>query len=381
MENLTTYLPTSKDILGVIEVLRALNRYPMYNTKLHDQFTEITHLALTSQISAILFKIAEKEGEFVNSHYLPRIALYHAFIRYVTCSIPENTFNYLFNDSPELKMAFTKYLHENMVSLTSTDFVKHISGLEDTEEMHLYKIAESIATYIETEQIKPLVPHLHYQSLFENAWKKLSVYKDNSIVKGYMYPYRTPTIENLIYLFNNIFSNLRNVVRWKNRALFRLYNVLGHSFDVGTLNYLLILNQDPQNYTLAEQGFYVGLYHDLAEWWTGDIPTPLKDAIPGLRKKTEKLEVIVLKQHVFSLLPPWLIKTLKTWMLEMVPQEQKDIFKIGDELAAIIEAATQITSGSGDMYFTEVVDKYTKNPILPVYHDIFTTLRKDAKIE
>lgn len=381
MENLATYRPTSKDIIGVIEVLRALNRYPMYNTKLQDQFTEITHLALTSQISAILFKIVEKEGKLVKSIYLPRIALYHAFLRHVTCSIPETTFNYLFNDSPELKKAFDEYLRENMISLTSPDFVKYISGFENTVEMHLYEVAESIATYIETEQIKPLVPHLHYQSLFENAWKKLSDHKNISIVKNYMGYSRVVTFEKLIYLFNNIFSNLRNVVRWKNRALFRIYNVLGHSFDVGVLNYLLILNQEPKNYTLAEQGFYVGLYHDLAEWWTGDIPTPLKDAIPGLRKKTEKLEVTILKQHVFSLLPAWFVDTFKTWMLEMVPQEQKDIFKIGDELAAIIEAATQIASGSGDVYFSEVVAKYTKNPYLPVLSDIFFTLRKDAKIE
>ncbi len=382
MENLATYCPTSKDIIGVIEVLRALNRYPMYNTKLHDQFTEITHLALTSQISAILFKMAEKEGSVIHSHYLPRIVLYQAFFRYVTCSIPDATFNYLFTDSPRLKIAFTKYLHETMVALTSPDFVKYISDLENTVEMYLYKVSESIATYIEANQIKPLVNNLDYQSIFESAWQKLSNHKDFSIVGSYMAACPRDVYEkNLMHLFNNIFSNLRNIVRWKNRALFRIYTVLGHSFDVGVLNYLIILNQDPKKYSLAEQGFYIGLYHDVAEYWTGDIPTPLKDGIPGLRKKTEKLEVMVLKKYVFSLLPPWFIKTFKTWMLEMVPCEQKNFFKTGDELAAIIEAATQIASGSGDMYFSEVVDKYTKNPSLPVLNAIFKKLRKDAKIE
>lgn len=381
MENLETYCPTSKDIIGVIEVLRTLNRYPMYNTKLQDQFTEISHLALTSQISAILFKMEENEGKTVNSNHLPRIALYHAFLRYVTCSIPEATFNYLFNNSPKLQKAFVKYLHENMVSLTSHDFVKYISGFEDTIEMYLYKVAESIATYIETEQIKPLINNLDYQTLFESAWEKLSVHKNMAIVKSYMGSSQTEANKKLIFLFNNIFSNLRNIVRWKNRALFRIYTVLGHSFDVGVLNYLIILNQDPKKYVFAEQSFYVGLYHDVAEYWTGDIPTPLKDGIPGLRKKTEKLEVIVLKKHVFPLLPSWFVKTFKTWMLEMLSQEQKDIFKTGDELAAIIEAATQIASGSGDTYFSEVVAKYTKATSSPVMTDIFIKLRKDAKIE
>ena len=382
MENLINYKPTSGDIIGVIEVLRALNRYPMYNTKLHDQFTEITHLALTSQIAAILFQIAKHQGINLHSECLPKIALSHAFLRCVICSIPDETYSVLFDNDLKLKKAFDKYVGGTVKTLTSSSFALFIfSNGNFVDETNLYFVAEALATKAESSLLRGILSHDEFLNLRAKANTTLSSYKSWPFIRDilkYLDEYHGK--ESLPYLFDQIFAKLRNVVRWKTRAPLRTHTILGHSFDVGILNYLLVLSENEEDTTLAEQGFYVGLFHDVAEFWTGDIPTPVKDGVPGLRKKTEELEVKMLKEKVFPYLPEWMTGTFESWCLEMIPEEKKDIFKVGDELDAIIEAASQVLCGSSDEYFSTMVEKATKNPPSPVLTDIFKKLKKDAKL-
>jgi len=382
MENLINYKPTSRDIIGVIEVLRTLNRYPMYNTKLHDQFTEITHLALTSQIAAILFQIAKHQGDSLNPEYLPRIVLSHTFLRYIICSIPDETYSALFDNDPQLEKAFNKYVGQTIKSLTSPSFALSIFDKHKTDdETNLYFVAEALATKAESYLLRGTLSDDECLNLRAKANKALSSYKSWPFIRDILeYLHGNRSGENISHLFNEVFANMRNVVRWKMRAPLRTHTILGHSFDVGILNYLLVLSENEEDIALAEQGFYVGLYHDVAELWTGDIPTPVKDGVPGLRKKTEELEVKVLKEKVFPYLPDWMTGTFESWCLEMIPEELKDIFKVGDELDAIIEAASQVLCGSSDEYFSTVVEKYTKNPASPVLEGIFNKLRKDAKL-
>jgi len=382
MENLINYKPTSGDIIGVIEVLRTLNRYPMYNTKLHDQFTEITHLALTSQIAAILFQIAKHQGTSLLSEYLPRIALSHALNRYVICSIPNETYSALFSNDPKLEEAFGEYVDKTAAALTSCDFAEYISSDANTKEFFLYAVAEVLATEYESYLLWGILSQYECLRLRGKAEEELSPYQGWPFIKDILkYLNAHPGEEKLRYLFEGVFGNMRNVVRWKMRAPIRTHTILGHSFDVGVLNYLLILSENEKDTALAEQGFYVGLYHDVAELWTGDIPTPVKDGVPGLRKKTEELEVKAIEENVFTRLPDWMIGTFESWCLEMIPEELKNIFKIGDELDAIIEAASQVLCGSRDEYFSTMVEKSTKNPTSPVLADIFEKLRKDAKVD
>lgn len=382
MKNLDNYKPTSSDIIGVIEVLRALNRYPMYGTKLLDQFTEITHLALTSQIAAILFQIAKHQGTNLHSEELPRISLSHAFLRYVSCSIPDETYSALFGSDPILEKAFNKYVGETAKKLTSPSFALYIfDERKFDDETNLYFVAEALATKAESSLLRGILSDDEFLNLRAKANRALSSYKSWPFIRDilkYLDEYHGK--EALSYLFGQVFAELRNVVRWKTRAPLRTHTILGHSFDVGILNYLLVLSENEEDTTLAEQGFYVGLFHDVAEFWTGDIPTPVKDGVPGLRKKTEELEVKMLKEKVFPYLPEWMTGTFESWCLEMIPEEKKDIFKVGDELDAIVEAASQVLCGSSDEYFSTMVKNSTKNPTSPVLADIFNKLRKDAKL-
>ena len=261
--------------------------------------------------------------------------------------------------------------------MTSFELFEHISGLEHTFEMQIYKAATAIATYIEAIEIKPLISEEQHTQIMERQIKRLNKYKDFPIVRDIL----SGTPNDMFNLFKE-FSRLRNRIRWVKRAPLRNYSVLGHSYDVAVINYLFCLNDNPNDIERAEKGFYVGLFHDLAENWTGDMPSPVKNEVPGLRAKTEEIEIKVLNSFVFPSLPDWLVPKFKEIMLELIPNRNlRDFYKIADDFAATVEAATQLMIGSTDTYFANVViaNSLKKSPI-EICNAVTNQLRKDARI-
>lgn len=388
------FQPTAKDITGCIEIVRSLNCIPRWSAQighLQDSYTEVAKLGLNCQIAVILFKLVMHEQENnirfteypkVRPELLPRIAFYRAFEKYEKCDILDETYGTLFDDDPELKNGFETYMNNKVIALTSPEFFNHISGLENCFEMKIYKAATAIATYYESLEIKRQISEKKYAEIQIRQLKRLKKYEEFPVVSEILngsdkisdYSTLRETFENL--------SALRNRIRWVKRVPLRCYSVLGHSFDVAAYNYLLALHDNPCDISKAVKGFYVGLYHDIAEVWTGDMPSPLKDAIPGLRKKTEELERAMLEEHIFPFIPEWLLPEFKGYMLEFLPEEEHRYYKFGDNLAAYVEAATQIIAGSKDNYFIDVVADAVASTftLSPIARQIMRKVRKDSKI-
>jgi len=387
------FKPTAKDINGCIEILKALNCLPRWSAHIQDSYTEIAKLAFNCQIAAIMFEIVAYEQQNnlhftnyppVHLDYLPRIALYRAFEKYEKCDILSETYAQLFHNRKELEEHFLNYMKSQVIALTSPEFYAHISGFENSFEMTIYKAATALATYYESLEIKRTVSEKQFEEIRARQTERLKKYREFPIIRD-LFDGTPENEESEIFKLKELFVNfsaLRNRIRWVKRVPLRNYSVLGHSFDVAVYNYLLTLHENPQEPNLAEKGFYVGLYHDIAEIWTGDMPSPLKDAIPGLRERTEELEVEVLESKVFKYLPKWLIPSFKNVMLEMLPKEERNYYKFGDNLAAYIEASTQLAAGSKDYYFVGVVlDGVLKaKTISPVAQEIMKKVRKDAHI-
>jgi len=386
------FVPSVKDINGCIDILRALNCLPRWSAHIQDNYSEIAKLALNCQISVIMFALVAYEQENnlhftdkqpVRTSLLPRIALYRAFEKYEKCDILAETYQDLFDGHEELEQHFLNYMKEKVIALTTSDFFEHISDLENVFEMQIYKAATALATYYETQEIKRNVSEKRFAEIDARQTERLYKYREFPIIRDLFDGTAddTSVFSKLNELFST-FSSLRNRIRWVKRVPLRNYSVLGHSFDVAVYNYLLALNEHPDQPEKAEIGFYIGLYHDIAEIWTGDMPSPLKDAIPGLRKRTEELEVKVLETHVFPLLPDWFVPKFKSYMLEMLPKEERDYYKFGDNLAAYIEASTQLAAGSNDYYFEGVViDGIIKaETISNTAQQVMKKVRKDAHI-
>ena len=82
-------------------------------------------------------------------------------------------------------------------------------------------------------------------------------------------------------------SKLRNQNRWAITCYSVKCSVLGHLFDTGVFAYFMSLELDPEDEKIATEMFLMGIYHDIAETWTTDVPSPIKDRVAGLRKGTE----------------------------------------------------------------------------------------------
>src|SRR5699024_6542242 len=85
-------------------------------------------------------------------------------------------------------------------------------------------------------------------------------------------------------------SKLRNQNRWAVQSYLVNCSVLGHLFDTGVFAYFIGLEQFEGNEKTATKMFHMGIFHDLAEVWTSDVPSPIKDRIPGFRPATEEYE-------------------------------------------------------------------------------------------
>jgi len=386
------FSPSVKDINGCIDILRALNCLPRWSAHIQDSYTEIAKLAFNCQIALIMFELVAYEQENnlhftdqpkVRRNLLPRIALYRAFEKYEKCDILAETYQDLFEKHEGLEKHFLDYMKQKVVDLTSVEFFDHISGLDNVFEMRIYKAATALATYYECQEIKRNVSEKRFAEIDARQLERLQKYRDFPVIRELFEgcSQDKDDFSSLTELFS-LFSSLRNRIRWVKRVPLRNYSVLGHSFDVAVYNYLLALNEHPDEPERAEIGFYIGLYHDIAEIWTGDMPSPLKDAIPGLRKRTEELEVKVLEENVFPLLPEWFVPKFKSFMLEMLPKNDRDYYKFGDNLAAYIEASTQLAAGSKDYYFEGVVvDGIIKAETVSVTaKKVMKKVRKDAHI-
>lgn len=390
------FKPDKNDFTGCIDILRALNCLPRWSAHtghLQDNFTEVAKLGFNCQIAYPLAALVKHEQQLqrnftefpeIRFEYFPRIAIYRAFEKYEKCDIMDETYQRLFSGHEQLEKDFDNYMKEKIISSTSHELFEHISGLENTLEMKIFKAATALATYIESYEIKKYVDDKAFSEIQKRLMIRLENYKIFPIIRNLLtsdssneeYEY-----EKIMSLFSN-FSSLRNRIRWVKRAPIINYTVLGHCFDVAIYNYLISLNDTPNDVEKASKGFFVGIYHDLAEIWTGDMPSPLKDAISGLRKRTEELEVEVLEENVFPNLPQWFVPQFKTIMLELLPETEHKYYKIGDDLAAAIEASTQLAVGSSDKYFSNA---FLRTLIVTSSHSktlkqVFTILRKNIHL-
>ena len=387
------FYPTAKDINGCIDILRTLNCLPKWKTRIQDGYTEIAYIGFTNQIAAIMFwyvlheqlcKIEFTEYPTINFNNLPRLAIFHAFEAYEKHDIPEEIYQKLFENHEVLEGELLASFTNDIIKLTSSEFFYHITNFNNELEIKIYEAAKALAGYYEILEAKVIMREEDFSFFHEAQLKKLEKHKKFPIIRDLLKEdKKNPESEytKLRKLFNN-FSVLRHCTRWERRNPIIRYSVLGHSFDVALYNYLLSLNSYPSLLNFATSNFLVGLYHDIAEIWTGDIPMPLKTSIPNLRPRIIELELNILDKNVFPLLPEWLITDFKGVMIELVSTKKQSQCKQGDSLAAYIEAATQLANNTGDNHYKKVVFKgiITMEKLSPTMKKVMRKIRKDAHI-
>ena len=248
-----------------------------------------------------------------------------------------------------------KYLYETVNTFypNAYEYVKSIFAVSLTEkEEELFRVAKHVATLIEFDAIKGEMSDINREETQEEIDKiniKVSDYLDDGEMK----------------LFVKLSDAVR-LVRWAKYRKGSLFTDAAHMLltaltaEVITLEYkeLKLVDESID----STRAFFKALLHDCVEVYTGDAPSPCKNAMffegvgKKLRKIFEEFEEYVYKKYVFKPMDPLLQDEFKE---KVVFDEGDDpvskIVKNADYFSADIESYIMIVVGVLDGPYFDVL--------------------------
>ncbi len=292
IENLTVALDSVNEMFKRLNNLR---RWTNFITE--GKYDEISKQALNCSICYILANKAERGGIAIQWERFPKIAIYRAFQKaYVNYDTPEHILKEICDlGHISYEKVFGDITVEMIKELTNETFANWVKEGCGTTEERIYKAATCIATFLELTEIQVNV-NGDYGAKYEQIIKNMTKYYD---IPGFCQISETKS--SCFKLFNAI-SKLRNRNRWAAYSYSIDCSVLGHLFDTAVFAYLIALDKGETEKT-ATKCFFMGIFHDVPETFTTDIPSPIKDKIPGFRKLTEQYEMQMMEKHVYSHVP------------------------------------------------------------------------------
>lgn len=348
---------TYNQIKASNEVFRRLNKLRRWTSIISKgTYNELNKQALNCIIAYILASYVEESGEPIVWERFPKIALYRAFQKiYVVFNTPAYKYDEIFELGNINKAQFNTTTHEKISTVSDSDFADFLCEATGTQEELIYKAATKIATYIELQELETQCEPTLYHRKLKNILTELQKYEN---IPGIEIISNTDSqIFKILQFISN--SGLRHHVRWCEMGYLQECSILGHLFDTACFAYFMSLELEPKNEKLATQRFFMGIYHDVAEAWTTDIPSPIKDCIPGLRNATEVYEQKVLEDELYSKLPAFLVVKLRDVMFEdeQNVKKHKSLIKGADYLSADSECWRQYVLGSRDLYFKQAMER------------------------
>lgn len=363
----------------VFKRLNVLRRWTSFVSE--GKYNELSKQALNCIVAYILATYSESEGLLIKWERFPKIALYRAFQKvYVYFDTPEYIINDICYVSGIQRDAFDETTSQIIAEETDQDFANFLSEGLGTYEMQIYRAATKIATLIElAENVNSVSTH-EYQTRLQEICSSLEEFENLPGVKN-LRDFKRDSFKTL-----QTISTLRNRTRWAAHCYHIECSVLGHLFDTAIFAYFMSLEQYPQDEALAAKMFFMGIFHDVAETWTTDIPSPIKDRIKGFRKATEVYELEKLESELYSNFPDFVVDKLKEVMFEdEANQQYKKLLKGADYLSADSECWRQLKAGTRDEYFPWAINnritKIESGEVLltPVCHQLFDYFLEYAK--
>lgn len=341
---------TLKDLRAVNNMLFELLCLRRWSevTVTNGKFTEVSKQALNCMITYFWATEIAQEGIEVDFTKFPKLALFRGFTKTMQCDVSEANLETIFHLGNVSKSSFNEMIWAAVERSTSKNFFKHLQVEPNCLEARIYRAATKVSTLLELKEIRGLIDEKDYLLKESQLMAVIDGFSDLPCYEQIMSdPYQE--------IFRN-FSKLRNRIRWAKHPNLVCCSVLGHMFDVGVFAYLMALEKNPSDEALATQYFFMGIFHDFPECWTGDMPSPIKDALPGLRKATEEFENHVMAQNVYSHLPAHMAEAIRSVMLEDEENAQyKKFLKKSDNFSAYVECWREIDAGSHHFYYRNVI--------------------------
>ena len=358
------------------EVIKRLNNMRRWARNCADpRYSELAKQALNCAIAFILASEAEARGMEIIWERFPKIALYRAFQKsYINYDTPESILKRICElGNIKFEKVFSEITDKVICELTDEEFIDFLKEGCGTNEEEIYKAATRIATLLELYEVQH---HMNgeYASKHEEVFRSFLRFVD---IPGF------EDLSNIeadsFQVFKSI-SRLRNQNRWSAYSYLVDCSVLGHLFDTAVFAYFMALDKGKTE-KVATRCFFIGIFHDIPETFTSDIPSPIKDMIPGFRELTEKFELQVMEEKFYPVFSKQVQQNLRKVMMEEEENHQyKTLMKGADYLSAVSEIWRQIQAGTNDpAFFTAMKGHKTKfekgiAELTPVTKDLFEWL-------
>ena len=149
------------------------------------------------------------------------------------------------------------------------------------------------------------------------------------------------------YKFFEFIQRMSQIFRWSLMRNTKQEDLKQHSYDVAVIAHGLatIAKNIHHNPTLdPDKAATYALFHDTAEVFTGDIPTPIKHFGGGVMKEfTDRLERMAIDKMVSSLPAP--LQSSYQLVFD-IPESYKGIIKAADRIAALKKCREEIAAGN-----------------------------------
>lgn len=343
-------LVTEKVVEAIWELLTKLMSILRWSAYIADyRFNELNKQALNAIIAYFLAIEAKEAGHEIDITRFPKIVINRVFEKMFLCDIREDFVENILKDGNIKHERFDEIIEKEIIQLMGEDFARFIQIGRDWEETKIFQGATKIATKMEIEQIRGSIYKREFLRVQSEIGDTLNRYNNFPGFARISLEYSEE-----MNIFRQI-SALRNRIRWQKWLGAIPCSVLGHNFEVAIFSYLMALKKYGDE-EIATKCFFIGVFHDVPETFTGDMPSPVKDAIPGLRQATEYFELKMMEEHIYSKLPEHLSEAIHMVMMEEYEQEEyKPLIKQADHLSADFECMRQIIAGSREKYFVEVL--------------------------
>lgn len=163
-------------------------------------------------------------------------------------------------------------------------------------------------------------------------------------------------------------SRMKFINRWGLMRNTRKENLAEHSFDTAYIAHALAVLRNTRFGGNIDESRVVllSLYHDAAEIFTGDLPTPVKYFNSGIRGAYKEVEKASL-QRLLSYLPDDIRPMYENVMIPSSKDSQLwTIVKAADKLSALIKCVEE--GKAGNVEFAQAAaaqEQYLKNMNLP----------------
>lgn len=152
----------------------------------------------------------------------------------------------------------------------------------------------------------------------------------------------------MAYNFFAMFSRMKYIDRWALMRNTRKENLSEHTLEVAAIAHALAVISNEKHGTAlnAERAALLGIYHDMPEIITGDMPTPIKYGNPQLKQAYKAVERETAAQLV-SMLPDYMQESYKGFFVKDSADAQLwRLVKAADKISAFIKCTEEEKAGN-----------------------------------